>query len=133
MNKDVENCSRLKASPSPRPVFLLSHLSPYFKMFQSPGLASIPSILEGVSQGSKQGKEERVKGSADTMLVSLPWPPKQAPSLSASSCALHLLIYDSNPLFSCAGPAISIVNQAQQALREGQRPQPLVTWGQGVG
>lgn len=64
MNEDVENCSRLKTSPSPRPVFLLSHLSPDFKEMgsQSPGLASFPSILEGVSQGSKQGKGRKSQG-----------------------------------------------------------------------
>lgn len=44
-----------------------------------------------------RAREGRANGSADTKLVSLLWPLKQAPSLPASSWALHLLIKDSNP------------------------------------
>lgn len=57
MNAHRQFCRPFKAPPSPRPTFLLLESS-YFKQIGSwsPGLASVPCILKGMSQGSGHGK-----------------------------------------------------------------------------
>lgn len=87
---------------------------------QSSRLASVPCILEGVSQGSEPCKGRRAKGTANRML-SLLWPLKQTPSLPTSSWAVFVHQGHQPRFFSYVCPAASRVNQTQQALTEGHR------------